>query len=43
MTSDDVFIGMSDFGSSAPAKDLYEYYKITKKEIIKLTKVLLKK
>ena len=43
MSPKDIFIGMSDFGSSAPSKDLYEYFKITKEEIIKSTKILLNK
>ena len=43
MSQNDIFIGMSDFGSSAPAKDLYEYFNITKEEIIKSVKILLNK
>ena len=31
------FIGMQDFGASAPAKDLFKHYKITVAEIIKTT------
>jgi len=43
MSSEDVFIGMSSFGSSAPAKDLYKKFKITKEEIIKSVKIILDK
>lgn len=35
-----IFIGMDGFGASAKAEDLYQYFKITKEEIIK--QVLLK-
>ena len=42
MTEIDIFIGMSDFGASAPAKDLYEYFKITEKEIIRSIKNIIK-
>ena len=30
------FIGMDSFGASAPAKDLFNHYKITAEEIIKV-------
>ena len=43
MTKDDIFIGMSDFGSSAPASELYEHFKITEEEIIKSIKKILHK
>jgi len=43
MSSEDIFIGMSNFGSSAPAKDLYKKFKITKEEIIKSVKIILDK
>ena len=33
-----VFIGMNSFGASAPANDLFKYYKITTEEIIKTIK-----
>ena len=43
MTKDDVFIGMDNFGESAPAKDLYEHFNITEEEIIKSVKNKLNK
>lgn len=33
-----IFIGVNEFGMSAPAKKLYEYFKITESEIIKKIK-----
>jgi len=43
ITKDDVFIGMDNFGESAPAKDLYEHFNITEEEIIKSVKNKLNK
>ena len=38
-----LFIGMTDFGASAPAKDLYEEFSITKDSAVNAVKMLLKK
>ena len=37
------FIGMSSFGASGPAKDLYKYFKITPTDVIKKVKELTSK
>ena len=38
----DVFIGMSSFGASGPSEELYDYFKITKAELVKKSKNMLK-
>ena len=36
------FIGMSSFGASGPSEELYDYFKITKAELVKKSKNMLK-
>ena len=38
----DAFIGMSSFGASGPAEELYDYFKINKAELVKKSKNMLK-
>ena len=42
LSKNDIFIGMKSFGASAPANELYKFFKITKEEIINKSKTLLK-
>ena len=39
----DRFIGMSDFGASAPAPKLYEHFGITPAKVVEAAKALAKK
>ena len=32
------FVGMKDFGASAPASDLFEYFKINKENVLNIIK-----
>ena len=41
LNENDIFIGMSGFGSSAPAKDLYEHFSITEEKVVSSAKLLL--
>ena len=41
LNENDIFIGMSGFGSSAPAKDLYEHFSITEEKVVSSAKFLL--
>ena len=41
LNKDDIFIGMTGFGSSAPAKDLYEHFSITEEKVVSSAKLLL--
>ena len=41
LNKDDIFIGMTGFGSSAPAKDLYEHFSITEEKVVNSAKLLL--
>jgi len=41
LNENDIFIGMSSFGASAPAKDLYEYFSITEEKVINSAKLIL--
>ena len=41
LNENDIFIGMSGFGSSAPAKDLYEHFSITEEKVFSAAKLLL--
>ena len=41
LNENDIFIGMSGFGSSAPAKDLYEHFSITEEKVISSAKLIL--
>ena len=41
LNDNDIFIGMSSFGASAPAKDLYEYFSITEEKVISSAKSIL--
>ena len=41
LNKNDIFIGMSGFGSSAPAKDLYEHFSITEEKVVSSAKLLL--
>ena len=41
LNENDIFIGMSGFGSSAPAKDLYEHFSITEEKVGSSAKILL--
>ena len=41
LNEDDIFIGMTGFGSSAPAKDLYEHFSITEEKVVSSAKLLL--
>jgi len=41
LNENDIFIGMSSFGASAPAKDLYEYFSITEEKVISSAKSIL--
>ena len=41
--TDGDIIGMDGFGSSAPAKELYQYFGITKEEVVEAVKNILKK
>ena len=38
----DAFIGMGSFGASGPSEELYDYFKITKAELVKKSKNMLK-
>ena len=40
LNKDDIFIGMTGFGSSAPAKDLYEHFSITEEKVVSSAKLL---
>ena len=40
LNENDIFIGMSGFGSSAPAKDLYEHFSITEEKVVSSAKLL---
>ena len=41
LNENDIFIGMSGFGSSAPAKDLYEHFSITEEKVVSSAKLIL--
>jgi transketolase len=41
LDENDIFIGMNGFGSSAPAKDLYEHFSITDEKVISSAKLIL--
>ena len=41
LSKNDIFIGMKSFGASAPANDLYNFFNITKEEIVNKSKALL--
>ena len=41
LNENDIFIGMNGFGSSAPAKDLYEHFSITDEKVISSAKLIL--
>ena len=41
LSEDDIFIGMETFGASGKANELYDYFKISKDNIIKKSKYLL--
>ena len=41
LNENDIFIGMSGFGSSAPAKDLYKHFSITEEKVISAAKLIL--
>jgi transketolase len=41
--TDGDIISMDGFGSSAPAKELYQYFGITKEEVVEAVKNILKK
>ena len=38
----DAFIGMSSFGASGPAEELYDYFKINKAELVEKSRNMLK-
>ena len=38
---DGIFIGINEFGASAPGNDLYEHFKITSKELVKRVKSMI--
>ena len=38
----DAFIGMSSFGASGPAEELYDYFKINKVELVEKSRNMLK-
>ena len=42
LDKNDIFIGMSSFGASAPAKDLYKHFSITEEKVISSVKLILK-
>mgnify|MGYP001158056944 FL=1 len=41
LNENDIFIGMTSFGSSAPAKDLYKHFSITEEKVISSAKLIL--
>ena len=41
LNENDIFIGMTTFGSSAPAKDLYKYFSITEEKVMSSAKLIL--
>jgi transketolase len=41
LNENDIFIGMTSFGSSAPAKDLYKYFSITEEKVMSSAKLIL--
>ncbi len=41
LNENDIFIGMTGFGSSAPAKDLFEHFLITEEKIVSSAKLIL--
>ena len=41
LSETDIFIGMSSFGASAPAKDLYKHFSITEEKVISSVKLIL--
>ena len=41
LNENDIFIGMTGFGSSAPAKDLYKHFSITEEKVISSAKLIL--
>jgi len=41
LNENDIFIGMTGFGSSAPAKDLYEHFSINEEKIVSSAKLIL--
>jgi transketolase len=41
LNENDIFIGMSSFGASAPANDLYKHFSITEEEVITSAKLIL--
>ena len=41
LSEKDIFIGMSSFGASAPAKDLYKHFSITEEKVISSVKLIL--
>ena len=43
LDKNDIFIGMSGFGASAPAKDLYNHFSITEDKVISSVKLILNK
>jgi transketolase len=43
LDKNDIFIGMSSFGASAPAKDLYKHFSITEDKVISSVKLILNK
>jgi len=43
LDKNDIFIGMSSFGASAPAKDLYNHFSITEDKVISSVKLILNK
>ena len=43
LNKNDIFIGMSSFGASAPAKDLYKHFSITENKVMSSVKLILNK
>jgi transketolase len=43
LNKNDIFIGMSTFGASAPAKDLYKHFSITENKVMSSVKLILNK
>ena len=41
LNENDIFIGMTGFGSSAPAKDLYKHFSITEEKVVSSAKLIL--
>ena len=41
LNENDIFIGMTSFGSSAPAKDLYKHFSITEEKVMSSAKLIL--